>query len=160
MNPPTSKIRVAINGFGRIGRYTAKLLLSHPSFELVAINDLAEKEAIKHLLKYDSIHGKFEAKIALSEENLFVNGNEIHLLSTSNPEALPWKELKIDVVMECTGRFTHADGALKHLIAGAEKVIISAPAQDLSIPMIVMGVNDHILTGFERIISNASCTTT
>ncbi len=159
MNPSLSKIRVAINGFGRIGRYTAKLLLSHPSFELVAINDLAEKEAIKHLLKYDSIHGKFEAEIALSEENLFVNDNEILLLSKSNPEELPWKELKIDVVMECTGRFTHTDGALKHLKAGAEKVIISAPAQDLSIPMIVMGVNDHILSGAERIISNASCTT-
>ena len=159
MNPSPSKIRVAINGFGRIGRYTAKLLLSHPSFNLVAINDLAENEAIKHLLKYDSVHGKFDAEITLSKGNLIVNGNKIILLSKSNPEELPWKELGIDLIMECTGRFTQGHGASKHLEAGASKVIISAPSQDDSIPMIVMGVNDHTLKGTEKIVSNASCTT-
>ena len=152
-------MKVAINGFGRIGRYTAKLLLSNPQLNLVAINDLADKSAIAHLLKYDSVHGRFDSEISLVSDKLMVNKHEITLLSKSDPKDLPWKDLAIDVVIECTGRFTHTAGASMHLAAGAKKVIISAPSQEASIPMIVMGVNDQILDGTETIISNASCTT-
>lgn len=159
MRTSYSSVKIAINGFGRIGRYTAKLLLQNPSLKLVAINDLADNQAIAHLLKYDSIHGKFEATINLKEEFLEVNGEKIELFSKSNPEDLPWESLGIDVVIECTGRFTSREGAQKHLNAGAKKVIISAPSQESSIPMIVLGVNDHLLRGNESIISNASCTT-
>ena len=159
MNTSHQIIRVAINGFGRIGRYTAKLLLFNPQLNLVAINDLADKSAIAHLLKYDSVHGRFDSEISLVSDKLMVNKHEITLLSKSDPKDLPWKDLAIDVVIECTGRFTHTAGASMHLAAGAKKVIISAPSQEASIPMIVMGVNDQILDGTETIISNASCTT-
>ncbi|GAA0879697.1 type I glyceraldehyde-3-phosphate dehydrogenase [Algoriphagus jejuensis] len=159
MSPQAPIIKIAINGFGRIGRYTAKLLLAHPSMQLVAINDLADTKAIAHLLKYDSVHGKFEAKVTLHDEQLWVNNRCISLLSLANPEELPWKRLGVDIVIECTGRFAHRKGAEMHLKAGAGKVIISAPVEDESIPMVVLGVNDAILTGSERIISNASCTT-
>lgn len=159
MQKQTPLTRIAINGFGRIGRYTAKLLLSHPRLQLVAINDLAEPEAIAHLLKYDSVHGKFEGKVLLENSLLFLNDQPVQLFSKSNPEELPWRELAIDVVIECTGRFTTQSGAEKHLKAGAKKVIISAPVKDESIPMVVLGVNDSILNGSETIISNASCTT-
>ncbi|WP_373400594.1 type I glyceraldehyde-3-phosphate dehydrogenase [Algoriphagus halophilus] len=151
--------KIAINGFGRIGRYTAKLILENKSLQLVAINDLADPQAIAHLLKYDSVHGKLNASISLDQDHLLVNGNPIQLFGQSDPAKLPWKELGIDLVLECTGRFTDRVGAEKHLKAGAEKVIISAPSQDPSIKMVVLGVNDEILTGEERIISNASCTT-
>ncbi len=159
MSTPIAPTKVAINGFGRIGRYTAKLLLRHPHLRLVAINDLADPKAIAHLLRYDSIHGKFEATISLEEDLLSVDNSSIQLFSKANPEELPWEDLEIDVVIECTGRFTHREGAEKHLKAGAKKVIISAPVQDESIPMVVLGVNDSILNGSETIISNASCTT-
>lgn len=152
-------IKVAINGFGRIGRYTAKLILLHPKLQLVALNDLADPEAIAHLLKYDSVHGKFEGKVSLSENLLLLNDQPVLLFSKSKPEDLPWNNLGIDVVIECTGRFTTREGAEKHLTAGAKKVIISAPVQEESIPMVVLGVNDSILDGSEAIISNASCTT-
>lgn len=158
MNNPTKK-RIAINGFGRIGRYTAKLILENKSLNLIAINDLAAPKAIAHLLKYDSVHGKSNSQIELEDENLVVDGEKIMLFGQSNPEHLPWENLNIDLVIECTGRFTDREGAEKHLKAGAKKVIISAPSQDPSIKMIVLGVNDHILIGNEKIISNASCTT-
>lgn len=151
--------RIAINGFGRIGRYTAKLILDHPEFELVAINDLADDEAIAHLLKYDSIHGKLNLPITVQDSVLTVGDHSIRLLSQSAPEKLPWDELKIDLVIESTGRFTDRAGAEKHIQAGAKKVIISAPSQDPSIKMVVLGVNENILSGEEKIISNASCTT-
>lgn len=157
--PTIPMTRIAINGFGRIGRYTAKLILQEPHLQLAAINDLADNSAIAHLLKYDSIHGKFETSVHLQQETLWVKDQKIRLFSKSNPEELPWEELQIDVVIECTGRFTSREGAMKHLHAGAKKVIISAPVQDANIPMIVLGVNDQILKGHERIISNASCTT-
>jgi glyceraldehyde 3-phosphate dehydrogenase len=156
---PTNDIRIAINGFGRIGRYTAKLILENSGLNLVAINDLADQTAISHLLKYDSIHGKSDFKIELQESILKVNAQEIQLFGQADPEKLPWKDLDIDVVIECTGRFTDRTGAEKHLKAGAKKVIISAPSLDPTIKMIVLGVNDAILTGDERIVSNASCTT-
>ena len=154
--PPT---KIAINGFGRIGRYTAKLILAHSHLRLVAINDLADPKAIAHLLKYDSVHGKFEKSVEHREDSLQVGEQSIRLLSESNPEELAWAELGIDIVIECTGRFAHREGAQKHLTAGAKKVIISAPVQDESIPMVVLGVNDRLLDGRENIISNASCTT-
>lgn len=156
---PLTKTRIAINGFGRIGRYTAKLLLRHPDLHLVAINDLADPGAIAHLLRYDSIHGKFEGQVSLEDSLLMVNQKPVQLYSFSSPEELPWKALGIDIVIECTGRFAHREGAEKHLNAGAKKVIISAPSQDESIPMVVLGVNDSILSGKETIVSNASCTT-
>jgi len=153
------EIRVAINGFGRIGRYTAKLILEKVGFNLVAINDLADTTAIAHLLKYDSIHGKVTRKIGLESNILSYGDQEIQLFGISDPTLLPWEELDIDLVIECTGRFTDRSGAEKHLQAGAKKVIISAPSLDETIKMIVLGVNDTILTGAERIVSNASCTT-
>ena len=153
------KIKVAINGFGRIGRFTSRILLDCPDFELVAINDLADPKAIAHLFKYDSIHGKTTANVRLEEDFLVVNAQKILLFGQSNPENLPWNKLDIDLVIECTGRFTTRPLAEKHLIAGAKKVLISAPSMDPSIPMVVLGVNDSILTGKETIISNASCTT-
>ncbi|MBN7811933.1 type I glyceraldehyde-3-phosphate dehydrogenase [Algoriphagus sp. H41] len=159
MSPEVTTTKIAINGFGRIGRYTAKLLLAHPTMQLVAINDLADNQAISHLLKYDSVHGKFEGKVQVEGDLLTVNGQAIRLFSKANPEELPWKELGVDLVIECTGRFTHREGAEKHQKAGAKKVIISAPVQDTSIPMVVLGVNESILDGSETIISNASCTT-
>ena len=156
---PAKEIRIAINGFGRIGRYTAKLILENPGLNLIAINDLADQTAISHLLKYDSIHGKSRHNIALQDSILKVNDHEIQLFGQSDPEKLPWADLQIDVVIECTGRFTDRAGAEKHLNAGAKKVIISAPSLDPTIKMVVLGVNDSILTGNERIVSNASCTT-
>ncbi|SFT50308.1 glyceraldehyde-3-phosphate dehydrogenase (NAD+) [Algoriphagus locisalis] len=156
---PTKDIRIAINGFGRIGRYTAKLILEKSGLKLVAINDLADQEAIAHLLKYDSIHRKSSSKIELKDSILKVNEQEIQLFGIANPEKLPWESLDIDLVIECTGRFTDRSGAEKHLTAGAKKVIISAPSLDPTIKMVVLGVNDSILTGEERIVSNASCTT-
>lgn len=159
MSATAPALRVAINGFGRIGRYTAKLLLKNSDFNLVAINDLADPAAIAHLLKYDSVHGKFDANIRLSPHFLQVNEHEVALFSESNPENLPWEKLTIDLVFECTGRFTLKKDAEKHLSAGAKKVIISAPSQEASIPMIVLGVNDEVLSGQETIVSNASCTT-
>ena len=159
MTPTAPALRVAINGFGRIGRYTAKLLLQRSDFKLVAINDLAEPKSIAHLLKYDSVHGKLGATISLSEDFLQVDNQKVALFSESNPENLPWKDLHIDLVFECTGRFTLKKDAQKHLQAGAKKVIISAPSQEESIPMVVLGVNDHILSSQETIVSNASCTT-
>jgi len=159
MTPTAPALRVAINGFGRIGRYTAKLLLQRSDFKLVAINDLAEPKSIAHLLKYDSVHGKLGATISLSEDFLQVDNQKVTLFSESNPENLPWKDLHIDLVFECTGRFTLKKDAQKHLKAGAKKVIISAPSQEESIPMVVLGVNDHILSSQETIVSNASCTT-
>lgn len=126
---------------------------------MVAINDLADTTAIAHLLKYDSIHGKVARKIGLESNILSYGNREIQLFGISDPTLLPWEELNIDLVIECTGRFTDRSGAEKHLQAGAKKVIISAPSLDETIKMIVLGVNHTILTGAERIVSNASCTT-
>ncbi len=154
-----NKTRIAINGFGRIGRYVTKLFLDLEEFEIVAINDLADNEAIAHLLKYDSIHGRLNKSINLDNGVLEINGQKIRLLQEKSPEKLPWNDLKIDIAIECTGRFTSREGATQHLTAGAKKVIISAPTKDESIAMVVLGVNDDILSSENRIVSNASCTT-
>ncbi|MDN3670948.1 type I glyceraldehyde-3-phosphate dehydrogenase [Echinicola jeungdonensis] len=154
-----TKLRVAINGFGRIGKLTFKLLLEKKNIEVVAINDLMDTNTLVHLLKYDSIHGKFEAPIQVLEDQITVKGQKVRMYSQKDPADLPWKSLDVDLVIEATGRFTHREGAERHLVAGAKRVIISAPAQSKDIPTVVLGVNEGILSGEETIISNASCTT-
>lgn len=153
------KTRVAINGFGRIGRVFFRSVLGNPSIEVVAINDLASVETMAHLLKYDSIHRTLEARVEVSDGDLVVNNQKINYFSQAKPEELPWEELQIDVVVESTGLFRTSELAEKHLVAGAKKVILSAPPLDDSIKTVVMGINDSCLDGSEQIISNASCTT-
>ena len=150
--------RVAINGFGRIGRLAFKILLEKENVEVVAINDLTDNATLAHLLKYDSIHGRFNGTVEATDDYLIVNGKKILATAERDPAALPWKENSVDVVLESTGRFTDRESAGKHLTAGAKKVVISAPAKG-DIPTVVLGVNDDILTGNEDILSNASCTT-
>ncbi|WP_299700696.1 type I glyceraldehyde-3-phosphate dehydrogenase [uncultured Pontibacter sp.] len=152
-----AKIKVAINGFGRIGRLTFKALLRKENVEVVAINDLTDTKTLAHLLKYDSVHGRFNGIVQATENGLIVDGQEIGVTAEREPRNLPWEKLGIDVVLESTGRFVDEAGASGHLEAGARKVVISAPAKG-NIPTVVLGVNEHILTGDERIISNASCT--
>ena len=150
--------RIAINGFGRIGRLAFRQLVSRPSFEVVAINDLTDVETLAHLLKYDSIHGLFPGEVSVSNGNLVVNGKEIQISAERNPAELPWAANSVDLVVESTGVFADAEKAAAHLTAGASKVIISAPAKG-DLKTIVLGVNDGILTDEDRIVSNASCTT-
>ena len=157
-----SGIRVAINGFGRIGRITLRKLMENPKMDIIAINDLADPKTLAHLLKYDSVHGRFNGKIEVNKNNLLVNGKTIKVLTEKNPEKLPWKELDIDVVIESTGKFVSKSKAIKHIEkSGAKKVIISAPAQGQSngVKYIVLGVNDSIIDKNDVIISNSSCTT-
>jgi glyceraldehyde 3-phosphate dehydrogenase len=151
---------VAINGFGRIGRLCLRAILSAPGdIQVVAVNDLGEPDLLAHLLKYDSTHGTLAGDIIVANGVMQIAGQKIKLLSEKDPAALPWKELKADVVIESTGRFTSRDGAAKHLTAGAKKVIISAPGKDEDIT-IVMGVNeDKYDPATHHVISNASCTT-
>jgi glyceraldehyde 3-phosphate dehydrogenase len=151
-------MKVAINGFGRIGRLAFKCLLEKSNVEVVAINDLTDNKTLAHLLKYDSVQGKFNGTVDYNDEFLIVNGIKIHATAEKDPAMLPWKELGVDVVLESTGRFTDAAGAGKHIQAGARKVVISAPAKG-DIKTIVLGVNDDTMTGDETILSNASCTT-
>ncbi|MDA0929816.1 MAG: type I glyceraldehyde-3-phosphate dehydrogenase [Bacteroidetes bacterium] len=153
------KIRVAINGFGRIGRITFRALQTKEDVEVVAINDLTGATALAHLLKYDSIHGRFLGTVSTQEGNLVVNGHEIRITAIKNPAELPWKEMNIDVVLECTGLFLDSESASKHIQAGAKKVLLSAPAKSSDIKMVVLGANEGSLTASDTIISNASCTT-
>ncbi|MBK6622761.1 MAG: type I glyceraldehyde-3-phosphate dehydrogenase [Saprospirales bacterium] len=150
--------RIAINGFGRIGRLTFRYLLEHKDVEVVAINDLTDNPTLAHLLKYDSVQGKFNGTVSADDSFLHVNGKAIHALAEKDPTKLPWKELNIDLVLECTGRFTDEEKASMHLQAGAKKVVISAPAKG-NIPTIVLGVNSDKVTAASSIYSNASCTT-
>lgn len=152
------KIRVAINGFGRIGRITFRHFNNMPNVEVVGINDLTDSHTLAHLLKYDSIHRIFSAEISATDKGIVVNGKLIPVFAEKDPSALPWKDLQVDVVIESTGKFTSSEGAGLHLKAGAKKVIISAPAKD-NVKTVVLGVNDHLLTGSDTIVSNASCTT-
>jgi glyceraldehyde 3-phosphate dehydrogenase (phosphorylating) len=152
--------RVAINGFGRIGRnFFRAYLKREPDFEVVALNDLASPDVLAHMLKYDSTHGVLDAEIGHGESELSVDGRTVHVSSEKDPAALPWGDLGVDVVVESTGLFTDREGASQHLEAGAKKVVISAPATDPDIT-IVLGVNDDTYDAEEHhIISNASCTT-
>ncbi|MGK0487620.1 MAG: glyceraldehyde 3-phosphate dehydrogenase, partial [Candidatus Endobugula sp.] len=153
-----SKTKVAINGFGRIGRLTFKVLLSKKNIEVVAINDLTDTATLAHLLKYDSVHGRFDGTVTSTPDGIVVNGKEIKIYAEREPANLPWGKLGVDVVLESTGRFVDEAGAGGHLKAGARKVVISAPAKG-NIPTVVLGVNDDTITGNETIVSNASCTT-
>jgi glyceraldehyde 3-phosphate dehydrogenase len=150
--------RIAINGFGRIGRLTFRNLIQMEGIEVVAINDLTDNATLAHLLKYDSVHGKFPGTVSADEHFLYVNNKKIHAIAERDPKALPWKDMGIDIVIESTGRFTDRESAGLHLNAGAKKVIISAPAKG-DIPTVVLGVNDEVIHADHDIYSNASCTT-
>ncbi len=154
-------IRIAINGYGRIGRNILRAIYEsdrRDEFQIVAINDLGDAKTNAHLTRYDTVHGRFNADVEFGDNALFVNGDEIRTLSERNPANLPWAELKVDVVMECTGIFRSSETCKAHLDAGAKKVIISAPGQNVD-ATIVYGVNHDIITPDMTVISNASCTT-
>ena len=152
-------IKVAINGFGRIGRLTFRQLLKNPDVEVVAINDLTNAKTLAHLFKYDSSQGGYAGEVSHSgDDHIVVDGTSYKLFAERDPENLPWSDLGVQVVAECTGIFRDKDGAGKHLKAGAEKVIISAPAKG-DVKTVVIGVNDDTLTPDDQIVSNASCTT-
>lgn len=152
-------MRIAINGFGRIGRIFLRSILSKPDIAVLAINDLTDTHTLAHLFKYDSVHRGFKGTVDFDKDNLYINGNQIKVFSERNPAELPWKELRIDVVIESTGKFTSKGDASLHLQAGAKQVIISAPGTDKSIPTVVLGVNDGFVNLRSPILSNASCTT-
>ena len=154
-----NKIRIAINGYGRIGRNLFRLLLNHPQIEVVAINDIAATQTMAHLTKYDSIHGVLPYKVTCSEEALIIDEKSFLFFHEKDIAQLNWEALEIDVVIECTGKFKSFEDLQKHITAGAKKVLLSAPSEVDAIKTIVLGVNDHLLDGTEKIVSNASCTT-
>jgi len=157
-----AKIRAAINGFGRIGRMVLKAGLNDKDIEWVAINDLTDNKTLAHLFKYDSAQGRFNGTIKATDNELMINNKKIQVLAEKDPTKLPWKKLKVDVVVESTGFFTTRKGASQHLTAGAKKVLVSAPCKcdpgEEPVKTLVMGVNDNIYKG-ENLVSNASCTT-
>lgn len=152
-----SKVKIGINGFGRIGRIAFRVAVNRPEIQIVGINDLLDVNHLAYLLKYDSVHGRFDGDIQVVNGNLVVNGTTIRVSAERNPEDLKWDEVGADIVLDCTGIFTTLEGAGKHIVAGAKKVVISAPSEDA--PMFVMGVNHKKITSEETIVSNASCTT-
>lgn len=153
------KTRIAINGFGRIGRNLFRLLLNHPSIEVIAINDIADKKTMAHLLKYDSIHGVLPYTISADEKGILVDGKQHLFFHEKNISNLDWKSLNIDYVIESTGKHKTFEELNPHILSGAKKVILSAPSEVDTIKTVVLGVNEHILDGTETILSNASCTT-
>ncbi|QGU96045.1 type I glyceraldehyde-3-phosphate dehydrogenase [Clostridium bovifaecis] len=150
--------KVAINGFGRIGRLALRLMIDNPEFEVVAINDLTDAKTLAHLFKYDSAQGRFNGEIEVKDGAFVVNGKEIKVVAERNPENLPWGTLGVDIVLECTGLFTSQEKAGAHIKAGAKKVVVSAPATG-DLKTVVFNVNHDILDGSETVISGASCTT-
>lgn len=153
-----STVKVAINGFGRIGRLVYRQIYKMEGIDVVAINDLTSPKVLAHLLKYDSAQGRFDADVKASENSIIVNGDEVKIYAQKNPAEIPWKDHGVDVVLECTGFFTDKDKAAAHLTAGAKRVVISAPATG-DLKTIVFNVNHSVLDGTETIISCASCTT-
>ncbi len=153
------KIRVAINGFGRIGRITFRALMQKPNVQVVAINDLTDAQTLAHLLKYDSIHGRFPGEVQAGADHFMVNGQKIAISAERDPAACPWNSHQVDVVLECTGRFLDSDTASGHIKAGAKRVLLSAPAKSSDIKMVVLGANESTIESSDQIISNASCTT-
>lgn len=151
--------KIAINGFGRIGRNAFKLAFERDDIEVVAINDLTDTKTLAHLLKHDSTYGTYHYDVSYDENSIFVNGKQIRVLAEKDPALLPWGEFGVDVVIEATGLFVQPDKARAHINAGAKKVVISAPAKGEGAKFIVLGVNEHELTREDDIISNASCTT-
>ena len=152
-------IRVGINGFGRIGRIVFRIMCERENIEVVALNDLAAADALAHLLKYDTVHGRFNGTVEVSDGNLVVNGAKVPVLSEKDPGQLPWKKMQVDVVIESTGVFRTRDAISKHLEAGARKVLLTVPAKDDIDATIVLGVNNEMLKAEHKIVSNASCTT-
>ncbi|GAA3975466.1 type I glyceraldehyde-3-phosphate dehydrogenase [Mucilaginibacter dorajii] len=152
-------MKIAINGFGRIGRIFLRNILARPGIQVVAINDLTDTQTLAHLFKYDSVHRGFKGEVTFDAENLFINRKQIRVFSERDPLALPWKDLDIDLVIESTGKFTSRQGAQMHLTAGAKQVIISAPSSDKSVPTVVLAVNDEQIDLSAPVLSNASCTT-
>lgn len=156
-NPMATKI--GINGFGRIGRQIFRILYDQPDFEFVQINDLTDAKTLAHLLKYDSVHGKFPGCVKADENGIIVNGKKVLVSAIKEPSQLPWKQLGVELVVESTGVFTKKEQILKHIEAGAKKVLLTVPAKDEIDATIVMGVNDKALKSSDVIVSNASCTT-
>ena len=154
-----TKTRIAINGFGRIGRNLFRLLLNHPTIEVIAINDIADTKTMSHLIKYDSIHGVLKEQVSHTSNSIVINDKPYLFFNEKEIKNLDWKSLNIDIVVEATGKFKTASLLNQHIAAGAKKVILSVPPEDESIKTLVLGVNEHILDGSETLISNASCTT-
>ena len=152
-------MRIAINGFGRIGRIFLRSILERPGIEVVAINDITDTKTLAHLFKYDSVHRGFKGTVTSDEGNLYINDRAIMVLAEPNPANLPWYKLNIDLVIESTGKFATLQGAQQHLSAGAKQVIISAPAGGKDVPTVVLGVNDEEIDLRSPVLSNASCTT-
>lgn len=153
------KTRIAINGFGRIGRNLFRLLLNHPTIEVIAINDIADNRTMSHLIKYDSIHGVLPLDCSYDDTSIWVGGKQYLFFHEKNISNIDWKTINIDVVVESTGKYSTFDDINTHILAGAKKVILSAPSEVDAIKTVVLGVNETILDGTETIISNASCTT-
>jgi glyceraldehyde 3-phosphate dehydrogenase len=151
-------VRVGINGFGRIGRLFLRSAIEKSEVEVVAVNDLTSPMVLAHLFKYDSVHGKFKGEVSYDDENLYINGKKVRVYSQADPSQIPWDELGVDVVLESTGRFTDGEKARAHLRGSVKKVVISAPAKNVDIT-VVMGVNEDKIESNHTIISNASCTT-
>ncbi len=153
--------KVAINGFGRIGRMSYRAILEHPELEVVAINDLTDAKTLAYLFKYDSVHEQFRGEVYAEGEYLVVNGKKVRIYAERDPENLPWKELGVDIVVESTGFFKKREQMMKHINAGAKKVVLTVPASkaDDVDATVVLGVNDHVLTKEVQLVSNASCTT-
>ena len=152
-------MKIAINGFGRIGRIFLRNIIAQHEIEVVAINDVTDSYTLAHLFKYDSVHRSFKGTVNADERHLYVNGKAIQVLAEKDPARLPWKRLGVELVIECTGKFTSREGASGHLRAGAAQVIISAPSADKDIPAVVLGVNDDRVDFTSPLLSNASCTT-
>ncbi|AKG73233.1 type I glyceraldehyde-3-phosphate dehydrogenase [Salinicoccus halodurans] len=151
-------VRVAINGFGRIGRLAARVIQNYDDIQVVAVNDLTDDDFLAHLMKYDTTQGRFEGELEQIEGGFKINGQEVKSFNQKDPAQLPWGDLDIDIVLECTGFFTDEEGARKHIEAGAKKVLVSAPGKG-NMKTIVFGVNEDVLDGSEEIVSAASCTT-
>jgi len=151
--------RIAINGFGRIGRMVTRIAKMHRHFDVVAINDLSDPEHLAYSFRYDSVHGMYQGRVQLHGNTMIIDDDSFRVLSETDPAKLPWSELEVDYVVESTGKFRKLDELDSHLQAGAKRVIVTVPTKDYLESTVVLGVNDHNLTKEARIISNASCTT-
>lgn len=151
-------MKIAINGFGRIGRLVFKLMEEDSYFDVVAINDLTDPEQLAYLLKYDTNHRNYEKEVTFDDDGIIVDGKKVRVFAEMDPEKLPWKELDVDLVFECTGKFTKEEEAIKHIVAGAKKVLVSAPCKG-NVKTIVYNVNDSIIDDNDKVLSAASCTT-
>ncbi|MCK4852114.1 MAG: aldehyde dehydrogenase, partial [Candidatus Omnitrophica bacterium] len=152
-------VKIGINGFGRIGRNVFKIIEKRDDMEVVSINDLTDAGTLAHLLKYDSVHGRFDGTVEAGDSSIVVNGREVRITSVKNPAELGWGELGVEIVIEATGVFRKKDQIAQHIAAGAKKVVLTVPAKDEIDNMIVLGVNNAALKGSDEIVSNASCTT-